>query len=189
MLISVQPLHAQEDITLQVPSYHQERNLSCESSTARMVLSFLGKNIPEVELQSALPINENPFLGFRGNVDGSLGFNNYGVYAPPIVNLLSNYGVSASPIMGADEELIKQKLKEGKPTIIWGTARVKGKGKTKVEGEEKYKLVLGEHTFVVIGRDKNMWIVNDPLRVGSYKVKTLDSLGWNALDRMAVVLN
>jgi uncharacterized protein YvpB len=182
------PVHAQE---LAVPNLIQERNLSCEVAATDMVLSFLGKDIQERDLQASLPLNPNPYLGFRGNVDGRLGFKDYGVYAPPIANLLTSYGVSASPVTGIDEEIIKQKLLEGKPTIIWGTARARGRGKTVIEEMEgqTYKLVLGEHTFVVIGYEDGRWIINDSLRSSPYKVKSLDSLGWNSLDRMAVILN
>lgn len=181
----------EENKVLGVPVLRQERNLSCEAASARMVLAFFGKHIPEAELQAALPLNPNPFLGFRGNVDGRLGFEHYGVYAPPIASLLTNYGVSASPIMGADETLIKQKLAEGKPTIIWGTARTKGRGAVKnVEADgQNVKLVLGEHTFLVQGYENGMWIINDTLRNSPFKVKSLDSLGWSSLDRMAVIVN
>lgn len=183
-------VHAQESSTnLPVPAFAQQRNLSCESSAARMVLFYYGHNVDEVNLQSALPLNANPYIGFRGNVDGRIGFDNYGVYAGPIADLMDQNGLPSTAYFAIDEDFIRQKLTEGKPVIIWGTARLKGRGKTVLEEAEgqTYKLVLGEHTFVVRGWDNGKFVINDSIGGRVYSVKSLASLGWNSLDRMAVI--
>jgi uncharacterized protein YvpB len=188
--ITSRPAYAQEqETTLAVPAYVQQRNLSCEVAASRMVLSFYGHDIDEAALQASLPLNQNPNLGFRGNVDGRIGFDNYGVHAEPIANLLDQNGLPATAYYGIDENFIRQKLSEGKPVIIWGTARLKGRGKAKydeIDGQQ-VKVVLGEHTFVVAGYDNGKFIINDSIGGRVYKVRSLTSLGWNSLDRMAVV--
>src|SRR5687768_13140421 len=93
-----------QESVLSVPIFAQERNLSCEASAAKMILSFYGKDVPEAEILAFFGSNPNPYLGFRGNVDGKLGFINYGVYAPPVANSLTNYGVPSTVYSGIDHE-------------------------------------------------------------------------------------
>lgn len=182
--------YAQEQsINLPVRAFAQEQNLSCEVATARMLLAYYGHNIDEATLQSALPLNENPYLGFRGNVDGRIGFDNYGVYAVPIVDILNSNGVHSTAYFSVDENFVKQKLAEGKPVIIWGTARLKNRGKTiypEVDNQ-KVKIVLGEHTYLIHGYDNGRFLVNDSIGGRQYNVASLNSLGWNSLDRMTIV--
>jgi uncharacterized protein YvpB len=67
------------------PVFAQQHYLSCEYASTRMITAFWGQEIGEREFIQAIPLNDNPHLGYRGNIDGSFGGTwNYGIYAEPI---------------------------------------------------------------------------------------------------------
>jgi uncharacterized protein YvpB len=52
-----------------------------------------------------MPQNANPWLGFRGNVNGGQslanGLADYGIYAPPLARELQRFGYEAQVILGS----------------------------------------------------------------------------------------
>jgi uncharacterized protein YvpB len=70
---------------------------------------------------SQVPINPDPHLGFRGDVNGAFGgINNYGVYAEALVPVLQEYGYNASVFYGGVSQL-KASVAAGDPVEVWLT--------------------------------------------------------------------
>jgi len=71
--------------------------------------------------------NQNPYLGFRGNVDGGQslanGLQDCGIYAPPLARELQSFGYQAEAISGTTAPaLLRQAIGVlGRPVEVWIT--------------------------------------------------------------------
>lgn len=151
------------EVHLSVARQQQSHNLSCESSAASMAAGYHGIPLSEAEVLAALPLSENPYLGFRGNVDGPTGsIEDYGVYAGPILDILNNRGLQAWPVEGGLDG-IKQALARGNPVIAWVTYNCQASTPTlQIVGDQEVVLVPYQHVVVVTGyNDTGVW-ANDP---------------------------
>jgi uncharacterized protein YvpB len=148
---------------LVVARQHQSHNLSCESSAASMVAVYHGVDLSESEVLNALPLNDNPHLGFRGNVDGPYGgIEDYGVYAGPILDILHNRELRAWPVEGGLEG-IKAAIARGNPVIAWVTYDCLASTPVQVEANgTTVTLVPNQHVVVVTGYDPAGVWANDP---------------------------
>jgi uncharacterized protein YvpB/uncharacterized protein YoxC len=148
---------------LTVARQRQSHNLSCESSAASMTAQYHGVDLSEAQVLAALPLNNNPNLGFRGNVDGPTGgIQDYGVYAGPILEVLNGQGLRARPVDGGLDG-IKAAIARGNPVIAWVTYDCNPSTPTKTEIDGKMvTLVPWQHVVVVTGySDEGVW-ANDP---------------------------
>lgn len=151
------------EVHLSVARQHQSHNLSCESSAASMAAQYHGVNLSEAEVLAALPRNDNPHLGFRGNVDGPTGgLEDYGVYAGPIMAVLNARGLRALPVEGGLEG-IKAAIARGNPVIAWITYNCLPANpvETTIAGKP-VTLVAYQHTVVVTGYNAEGFWANDP---------------------------
>jgi uncharacterized protein YvpB len=150
-------------VQLEVGLQRQSHNLSCESSAASMVAQYFDLNISEADVLAALPYNDNPYLGFRGNIDGPTGgIEDYGVYAGPVLKVLNNFGIQAWLVQGGVAG-IKSAVARGNPVIVWVTYNCLPS--TPVEtmvGEEAVTLVPNQHVVVVTGYNGDGVWANDP---------------------------
>jgi uncharacterized protein YvpB/prefoldin subunit 5 len=148
---------------LDVPRQRQSHNLSCESCAASMAAQYQGVNLSEAEILAALPRNDNPHLGFRGNVDGPTGgIEDYGVYAGPVLAILNSRGLRARAVEGGLEG-IKAAIARGNPVIAWVTYNCRTS--TPVEatiGGKTVALVPWQHVVVVTGYNADGVWANDP---------------------------
>lgn len=185
---------------MNIPLFVQEKNLSCEAASVKMILAYFGQDTSEDEIQNSFTKDPNPTLGFRGNVNGPVwGFTDYGVYPQAVVTTFKKYGHQATALTNISEQEVKQAVLTGHPVIIWvDIANPNPEQKQVKVGAEVVKLVSGEHTVVVTGFKDGQWYLNDPWRrtyKGKYRlpekemVKSLDETNWNLLDHMAVVVN
>jgi len=157
-----EPLPAQARLV--VPLQKQSHSLSCESSAAAMAAQFHGVPLTEAQVLAALPRAENPYLGFRGNVDGPPGgIKDYGVYAGPILEALNAHGLKARPVEGGSEG-IKAAIARGNPVVAWITynCQVSTPVTRTVDGQV-VRLVPYQHTVVITGYDGSGVWANDPL--------------------------
>ncbi|MGD2206575.1 MAG: C39 family peptidase [Anaerolineae bacterium] len=148
---------------LTVARQRQSHNLSCESSAASMVAQYHGLALSEAEVLNALPRNDNPNLGFRGNVDGPTGgIEDYGVYAGPVMDVLNARGLRASRVEGGLEG-IKAAIARGNPVIAWVTYNClpSTPATVNIAGEE-VTLVPNQHVVVVTGYNAEGVWANDP---------------------------
>lgn len=148
---------------LPVPQQQQSHNLSCESAAASMAANYLGVSLSEAEVLASLPLNANPDLGFRGNVDGPTGgIEDYGVYAGPIREVLSSRGLRAELVEGGLSG-ITAAIDRGNPVIAWITYNCQPGVPTTlaVEGQP-VALVPYQHAVVVTGYNSEGVWANDP---------------------------
>jgi uncharacterized protein YvpB len=128
-----------------------------------MAAQYQGVPVTEEEIVAALPRNDNPHLGFRGNIDGPYGsIDDYGVYAEPVLQVLNSRGLRATLIDGGLEG-IKAAIARGNPVVAWVTynCSVRTPVVTTIGGQE-VTLVPYEHVVVVTGyNDSGVW-ANDP---------------------------
>jgi uncharacterized protein YvpB len=151
------------DMHLTVAPQKQSHNLSCESSAASMVAQYHGVSLSEADVLNALPLNANPNLGFRGNVDGPTGgIEDYGVYAGPIMAILNTRALQAWRVQGGLDG-IRAAIARGNPVIAWVTydCMVSTPTSTTIDGKE-VTLVPYQHVVVVTGYDAGGVWANDP---------------------------
>jgi uncharacterized protein YvpB len=155
-------------LILDVPLLKQERSLSCESSAAAMAAQYHRLAVDESTILHALPLHENPHLGFRGNVDGVYGgLMDYGVYATPIRRVLSEMGLQVEHFAGGIAE-IKEHIREGRPVLAWVTydLQVQAPQERLLAGENDHPqivtLVPYEHAILIVGYNREGLWVHDP---------------------------
>jgi uncharacterized protein YvpB len=170
------------------PIFAQWYNLSCEYSATRMITAYWGKEINDTEFINLIPVNLNPHLGYRGNINGSFGGTwDYGIYAEPIARALEQRGFKTKLIASGPEGL-KQELALGRPVQVWAIVGM-GWGSTYTETVEglSFKLAAGEHSMVIYGYDSQGVYVADP-GFGTRDYYSWDSFlrSWGYFDYMAM---
>jgi uncharacterized protein YvpB len=151
-------------LILDAPLLKQEHSLSCESSAAAMAAQYHGLQIGESTILRSLPLDENPHLGFRGDVDGPYGgIDDYGVYAEPIRQALIKLGLEAKHLDGGIDE-IKQHIRMGQPVIAWVTyqMQVQMPRQVTLSTGTTVTLVPYEHAVLVVGYNAEGLWVHDP---------------------------
>lgn len=151
------------EVRLNVARQKQNRNLSCESSAASMAAQYHGFSLTEAEILAALPQNDNPYLGFRGNVDGPTGgIVDYGVYAGPVQHVLEQAGLQVRALEGGLAE-IRAALARGNPVVAWLTYNCQvSTPTTEVIGDQTVPLVPYQHVVVLTGYNPDGMWANDP---------------------------
>ena len=151
------------EVRLTVARQQQAHNLSCESSAASMVAQYYGVPLSEGEILASLPLDPNPYLGFRGNVDGPTGgIVDYGVYAGPIADILNEHGLQVRDVVGGVEG-IKSAIDRGNPVIAWVTYNCElSTPTTQLVGGQEVVLVPNQHVVVVTGYNADGVWANDP---------------------------
>ena len=151
------------EVHLAVARQQQSHNLSCEASSISMAAHYFGVPLSEAEALAALPLNDNPHLGFRGNVDGPTGgIQDYGVYAGPVLEVLKNSGLQAWSVKDGLSG-IKAALARGNPVIAWVTYDCQPGSPTTVTIDgQAVTLVPYQHVVVVTGYNAQGIWANDP---------------------------
>ncbi|MDP3730916.1 MAG: C39 family peptidase [bacterium] len=196
-------LDKESSVKLDVPFHRQERALSCEIATLRMVLNYYGLQVSEKELLAKLPFETsssrqpgnvwgNPNLGFVGNINGRMPDSGYGVYEEPIA-LVANQYREAKALRGTTLVTILQEVVNGRPVIVWGHIS-SGKDISWRTTEGEYiKAIYGEHTKIITGfygtaSNPEYLILLDPI-YGKVVWRTDKFLqNWASLDNRAVVV-
>jgi uncharacterized protein YvpB len=151
-------------LILDVPILKQEHSLSCESSAAAMAANFQGVAVSEQDILLSLPYHENPYEGFRGNIDGPHGgTDDYGVYAAPVQQALAAKGLQVELLQGGTDA-IRAHIRQGKPVIVWITYEMQVQVPVQVTltDGQTVTMVPFEHTVVVVGYNRDGLWVNDP---------------------------
>ncbi len=160
---------------LEVARQRQSHNLSCESSAASMSAQYHNVGLSEADVLAALPLDPNPHLGFRGNVDGPTGgTKDYGVYAGPVLDVLNSRGLRARPVKGGLDG-IKAAIARGNPVIAWVTYDCQPSTPATVTiNGEAVTLVPWQHVVVVTGYNQEGVWANDPWDAKSEFYATAD---------------
>jgi LPXTG-site transpeptidase (sortase) family protein len=191
---------------LSIPVILQELPLSCECAGMRMMLAAVLDDIPsEAELLECLPRDPNPYLGFRGNpggynrhADGSINWDNYGVYAPSVADTLNSCVLDSAgsdweavAVNGATYEDVANAVLDGYPVLVWVAKGDPPQTTTVDTPNGPAELVFGEHVWVVVGvHEDGTFEAHDPYPrpngAQTYRVHLFPS--WDLFEQMAVFL-
>jgi LysM repeat protein len=175
---------AGKSVLLRVPVLAQAHSLTCEAAAARMVAAYLGKPTTEAWIQGQLGQDDNPHKGFRGDMDAEFGgIVNYGIYAEPLAQALRSLGLSADVRYNIGYADLRAALDNGQPVIVW-LSQFAAPGYFDQPGG--YRLVPGEHSYVVMGYDAAGLVINDPLNGGrQFHIRAIPH--WELFNNMALI--
>lgn len=172
--------------------HEQTYELGCEASAAVDWAGYYDVLIYESTFQFALPLSDNPELGFVGNVTtdgwGQIPPDAYGVHAPPIAELLREYGLPAKAVEGMTLEEVKTELAEGDPVIAWVIGNMEYSSRVKVFDKQGNAVIVApfEHVVILTGYDEaNITYLNNGLLYSVPIEVFLTS--WSVLGNMAVI--
>ena len=176
---------------IDVPTYVQQRNLSCEYAAAVIAMGTFGQWVSEWAFDEFVPVSENPHWGFRGDINGWWGnTEDYGVYAEALVAPLAQFGFWSEVFYGqGDPWQLKAFLSDGVPVIVWlGLWGDQSFYQYTTDGVP-YKLTPGYHVVVAHGYDTEGVNVSDPAK-GAYNYYPWGDFMWmwNVLDGMALAV-
>lgn len=176
---------------LDVPTYAQQRNLSCEYASAVIAMASYGAWVSEWAFDELVGWSPNPHRGYRGDINGFWGnTDDYGVYAEPLASALPAFGFSGEVHYAqGDASTLTTHLDAGQPMIVWlGYWGNLGFYEYDEDGTA-YKLTPGYHVVVVYGYDDNSVYVSDPA-TGAYNAWGWGDFMWmwNVLDGMALAV-
>jgi uncharacterized protein YvpB len=166
--------------------------LGCEAAVAVDWAAYFGVEINEFEFQTALPLSDNPELGFVGGVMGPWGQTppySYGVYAEPVAALLRQYGLQALAVKEYSVAEIRQQVANGKPVIAWVIGNCVGGIPSEYTDSQGNTVVVAayEHVIIITGYNEgHLRYVNN----GKY-YEVPDEVfenSWGVLDNMAIIM-
>lgn len=175
-----------------ISGHKQTYELGCEASAAVDWAGFYDVLIYESTFQFALPLSDNPELGFVGNVTtdgwGQIPPDAYGVHAPPIAELLRESGLPAQAVKGMTLEEVKAELAEGDPIIAWVIGNMVYSSPIKVFDRQGNAVIVApyEHVVILTGYDEtNITYMNN----GNFFTVPIDVFltSWGVLGNMAVI--
>ena len=117
------PVRAAHDVGpgyayLPVPTYVQQRPLSCEYASAVIAMAHFGEWHSEWAFDEVVPLSPNPHWGYRGDINGVWGgTDDYGVYAEALVPTLQEYGFTTDVFYGTSAADLTARLDAGLPVI------------------------------------------------------------------------
>ena len=179
----------QEGSFIDVPTYVQQRNLSCEYAAAVIAMGAFGQWVSEWSFDEMVGWSDNPHWGFRGDINGWWGNTiDYGVYPEPLVAPLAQFGFWSEPFYGqGDPWQLKAFLDDGAPVLVWIGLWGDQSFYEYAEDGTPYKLTPGYHVVVAYGYDETGVYVSDPA-IGDYGYYPWGDFMWmwNVLDGMAL---
>jgi uncharacterized protein YvpB len=172
-----------------VPTYAQQRNLSCEYAALVMAMGAYGTWVSEYEFDHRVGWSENPHWGYRGDITGWWGnTDDYGVYAAALAPALADFGFWGEEFYAqGNATALTARLDQGTPVLVWlGLWGDTGFYEYAADGTP-YKLVPGLHVVVADGYDSGGVYVADPATGGMnyYDWSTFMSF-WNVMDGMGL---
>ena len=150
------------DAAFWVPTYVQQRNLSCEYAATYIATAKFGPGIPEWMFWDQIPVTSNPHYGYRGNIDGAWGnYDDYGIYPEALVPVLNANGFGAEVFYGDYDptELMRQ-LALSRPVVVW--LAMWGNTGVAYDDEGTYTVFAGEHVMTAYGYDQGGVYLSDP---------------------------
>jgi uncharacterized protein YvpB len=171
-----------------MPVFAQQHYLSCEYSAARAAAARWNVNLSEGDFIDSIPYNEDPHLGFRGNIDdGWGGTDSYGIYAEPIALFLATRGLQTKLLWGGVES-VKQEIALGRPVVVWVAGGMGWSDPFEASANGNSFLMMSyEHAMTVYGYDENGVDVADP-GFGTYDYYSWENFtrSWGYLGNMAM---
>lgn len=179
-------------IFINVPTYTQQRNLSCEYAALTIATAAYGAWVSEYEFDERVGWSSNPHWGFRGDINGWWGNTiDYGVYPEALVGPLAELGFAGDVHYAAgDASVLRTHLDAGRPMMVWLGLWGDLSFYEYTEDGTPFKLTPGYHVVVAYGYDQSGVHVSDPA-TGAYDFYDWDSFmtTWNVLDGMSLAVS
>ena len=174
---------------VEVPSYVQQRNLSCEYASLVIAMAAFGAWVSEWTFDELVPPSDNPHWGYRGDINGQWGnTTDYGVYPEALVEPLAQLGFRGVVFYGqGDATTLKTYLNNGVPVVVWiGMWGDQSYYEYASDGTP-YKLNAGYHVVVAYGYDDSGVYAMDPATGNTTSWTWSDFMGmWDVLDGMSL---
>jgi uncharacterized protein YvpB len=174
------------------PQLYQQHALSCEAAVASMATRG---RVSEQQILDQMPRNANPYLGFRGNVDGAQslanGLADYGIYAPPLARELQQFGYQAEVVSGtAAPALLRHSIGTLQlPVEVWATHFLGDyPAITGSAGGDSFTLINGEHARLAIGYDAGGIHTLDPIDGPRYDSWATFLAPWSRFNYMGIIV-
>ena len=172
------------------PMLHQQHVLSCEAAVASMATRG---RITEQQILDRMPYNVDPWLGFRGSINGGQSLTNdlanYGIYAPPLAQELRDFGYVVNLLLGATApaQLRYSIGVLGRPVAVWVIHYLKYWGAVTVKvGGNSLTLYNGEHARLAIGYDSYGIHTLDPIEGPQYDAWATLTASWALFNYMGI---
>lgn len=166
-------------------------NLSCEYAATSAATAYFNKQIGQDAFATIIGFDANPNKGFRGNLSGPWGGTwDYGVYALPILSVLTQHGFAHSYTFHADANLLRDAISNNRPVVVWinGTYGSAPRYNDESDGEQ-FILVPYEHAVTIYGYSERGVSVMDPAYPAYYDVSwDVFMNAWLQLDGMALAV-
>ena len=176
---------------LWVPTYVQQRNLSCEYAALTIATAAFGAAVSEWEFDWRVGWSANPHWGYRGNITGWWGNTwDYGVYAEALAPALAEFGFYGEVFYGqGDPGALTDRLDRGMPTLLWLGLWGDTSYYDYTDDGTPFKLAAGYHVVVAHGYDAGGVYVSDPA-TGIYDYYSWDYVlwTWSVLDGMSLAV-
>lgn len=174
------------------PQLYQQHALSCEAAVASMATRG---HVSEQRILDQMPLNANPWLGFRGNVNGGQslanGLADYGIYAPPLASELQRLGYQTQVITGTNAPaLLRHSIGVlQRPVEVWVTHYLGDyPAITGYAGGRSFSLINGEHARLAIGYDTYGIHTLDPIDGPRYDSWATFLASWSRFDYMGIIV-
>ncbi|HWE63115.1 MAG TPA: C39 family peptidase [Chloroflexota bacterium] len=174
------------------PQLYQQHALSCEAAVASMATRG---RVTEQQILNQMPRNANPYLGFRGNVDGGQsladGLADYGIYAPPLARELQRFGYQTQVITGTTAPaLLRHSIGVlQRPVEVWITHYLGDyPAITGYAGGSSFTLINGEHARLAIGYDAYGIHTLDPIDGPRYDAWATFLAPWSRFNYMGIIV-
>lgn len=170
--------------------YQQQRPLSCEYAATTIAATMGGWQVSEYSFDNVVPLNENPHLGYRGNIWGEWGnTTDYGIYPEPLHAALTSWGIPSDVIYAhGDEDVLKRELSVGRPVVVWLAMRgaINSSDVQAADGS-MYQLTQYMHVMTAYGFDETGVYLTDPgTAVWQFYAWPQFMDMWNVMDGMAL---
>jgi uncharacterized protein YvpB len=175
-------------VSFWVPTYKQERNLSCEFAALQIATSAWGNGVSEYAFDDVVGWSPNPHWGYRGDINGWWGNTvDYGVYPEVLASALDQFGFSGDVFYAnGDSSQLTARLDNGVPTLVWLALWGDQRQWEEIDGVT-YTLVPGMHVMVAYGYDADGVYLSDPAIAGYRFYGWGDFMAmWNVLDGMSL---
>ena len=176
---------------IDVPTYTQQRNLSCEYASLVIAMGSYDVWVSEWVFDEMVPPSDNPHWGYRGDINGWWGnTTDYGVYPEPLVGPLAQLGFRGEVFYAqGDSSALTNFLDNGVPVVLWLGLWGDQSFYEYAEDGTPYKLNAGYHVVVAYGYDESGVYAADPATGSTVSWTWGDFMWmWDALDGMSMAV-
>ena len=182
---------AADSAFVDVPTYVQQRNLSCEYASLVIAMGAYDTWISEWTFDELVPPSDNPHWGYRGDINGTWGnTTDYGVYPEPLVGALAQLGFRGQAFYAqGDASTLQRYLSNGVPVVLWlGMWGDQSYYEYASDGTP-YKINPGYHVVVGYGYDETGVYAVDPATGSTVSWSWGDFMWmWDAMDGMSMAV-